>query len=67
MKRLKTRLFELEGERHCMAELATLLNLSMSQVWRVKYGKRGIHERVIIGALTAFPKYSFEELFYISY
>lgn len=62
--RLRTRLFDLE-EGHDMKKLAYLFKLSMSEIYRVRQGKRGIGERFIVGALTSFPEYKFEELFYI--
>lgn len=62
-KRLRTRLFDLEKDN--MTELASILGLSTSQVCRIRHGERGINERFIVGALTAFPKYKFEDLFYI--
>ena len=60
--RLKTRLFELEPD---MKKLARLIGLSVSEVYRVREGKRRIHEQFIVGALTAFPQHRFEDLFYI--
>lgn len=64
MRRLKTRLFEL-NKFYSMAELATLLGLSQSYLYRVKHGERGINEKLIVGALTAFPKRKFDDLFYL--
>lgn len=61
--RLKTRIFELDPSRS-LPTLATILGLSVSQVYRVKQGTRRINEKFIIGALTAFPEYKFEDLFY---
>ena len=65
MRRLKTRLFEL-NQLYTMEELAALLGISSSYLYRVKHGERGINEKFIVGALTAFPKRKFEDLFYIS-
>jgi len=65
MPKLKTRLFEL-NHLYDMAELAALLGLSLSQVYRVRQGTRGINQKFIVGALTAFPSRKFEELFYIT-
>jgi len=64
--RLRTRLFDLERE-YDMAELASALRLSLSEVYRIRQGKRKMGEKFIIGALTAFPEYKFEELFYIEH
>ena len=65
MRRLRTRLFELKSF-YSMAELAALLGISSSYLYRVREGKRGINEKFIVGALTAFPKRKFEDLFYIN-
>jgi len=64
MGRLRTRLFDLEGG-HDMKRLALLFGLSLSQVYRIKQGSRKIGEPFIVGALTCFPQYKFEDLFYI--
>ena len=61
-RRLKTRLFELEPD---LKKLSRLLGISISELYRIREGKRGIGEQVIISALTAFPRRKFEELFYI--
>lgn len=66
MPKLETKLFELEQHRHNLTELAAILGLSVSQVYRIRQGNRRINERFIIGALVAFPQYSFQELFYIN-
>ena len=63
MNRLKTRLFDFGIP---MAQLAEMLDVSVSEVYRIKQGKRGIHEKVIVGALRAFPGKTFEELFYVT-
>lgn len=64
MGRLRTRLFDME-EGNDMKRLARLVGLSLSQIYRIKQGERGIGERFIVGTLTAFPQYNFEDLFYI--
>jgi len=61
---LRTKIFEL-NRLYNMAELAALLGLSLSQLYRVRQGTRGINEKFIVGALTAFPSRKFEDLFYI--
>lgn len=65
IKRLrpKPKLFELADWD--MTRLAKLLGMASSQIYRVRQGKRGIHEKFIVGALTAFPEYKFEDLFHI--
>ena len=41
------------------------MGMSVSQICRVRSGKRNINETFIIGALNAFPQFSFGELFYL--
>lgn len=65
---IKTRVFELSrGKYHNLSELAQAMGLSISQVYRVRMGKRGINEKFLIGAKKAFPEYRLDELFYFSY
>jgi hypothetical protein len=40
------------------------MGLSISQVYRVREGKRGINEKFIVGAKRAFPDSRLDELFY---
>jgi len=63
-KRLRTRLFEL-NRFYNMGELADILDVSVSYLYRIKEGNRKIGQIFIIAALTAFPKRKFEDLFYI--
>ena len=63
---IKTRVFELSnGKYHNLSSLARAMGLSISQVYRVREGKRGINEKFIIGAKQAFPDYRLDELFYL--
>ena len=63
---IKTRLFELcDGRYRNLTELAQKMELSVSQVYRVREGKRNINQKFIIGAKKAFPDYTLEELFYL--
>jgi len=41
------------------------MEISVSQIYRVREGKRHINERFIIGAIKAFPNRKLEELFYL--
>jgi len=41
------------------------MELSVSQVYRVWEGKRGINQKFIVGAKKAFPERTLEELFYL--
>ena len=63
---IKTRVFELcDGNYRNLTELAQKMELSVSQVYRVREGKRGINEKFIVGAKKAFPERTLEELFYL--
>ncbi|MDD5126695.1 MAG: helix-turn-helix transcriptional regulator [Dehalococcoidales bacterium] len=63
---IKTRIFELCGRRYAnLSELALAMGLSVSQVYRVREGKRSINQKFIIGAKRAFPECSLDELFYL--
>ncbi len=63
---VKTRVFELsDGNYKNLCELAGAMEISVSQVYRVREGKRGINQKFIVGAKKAFPDYKLEELFYL--
>ena len=65
--RLKTRIFELSVTYYRnLSELAQAMGISVSQVYRIKEGKRRIHQKFIVGALTAFPEHRFDDLFYFA-
>ena len=62
---IKTRVYELaEGKYESLADLAKAMGLSVSQIYRVREGKRGINEKFIVGAKRAFPDRRLDELFY---
>ena len=62
---IKTRVFELAQVKYQnLSDLARAMGLSISQVYRVRMGKRGINEKFLIGAKKAFPEYRIDELFY---
>jgi D-Tyr-tRNAtyr deacylase len=64
--RIRTRVFEMaHGKYHNMSDLAKAMGLSVSQVYRVREGKRGINEKFIVGAKMAFPEQTLDELFYL--
>jgi len=50
-----------------LSELAKAMGLSISQVYRVREGKRKINQKFIIGAKKAFPNYRLDELFYLDF
>jgi len=63
---LKTRVFQLSnGKYENLKGLAQAMGVSLTQVYRVRRGKRHINEMFIIGALKAFPGYKFDDLFYV--
>ncbi len=60
--RTKTR-----SERYqSLPKLAQSMEVSYGMAYRMRKGKRGIHERFIIGATKAFPGYKLDDLFYVS-
>ena len=62
---IKTRVFELaQGKYHNLSDLARAMELSISQIYRGRVGKRRINEKFLIGAKKAFPEYRIDELFY---
>lgn len=64
--KLKTRIYELYPRKYkSLEELAEAMGISVSQVYRVRQGKRGINERFILGAVKAFPGYILSQLFYV--
>jgi hypothetical protein len=63
---IRTRVFELcNGNYRNLSALAGVMGLSISQVYRVREGKRSINQKFIIGAKKAFPDYRLDELFYL--
>ena len=63
---IKTTVFQLSnGNYRNLSELAHAMGLSVSQVYRVREGKRSINHKFIIGAKKAFPSYRLDDLFYL--
>jgi len=63
---IKTRIFKFcNGHYKNLSELAQAMEISVSQIYRVREGKRSINQKFIIGAIKAFPKHKFEDLFYL--
>jgi hypothetical protein len=61
---IKTRIFELNHNHHQnLSGLAQAMGLSVSQVYRVRQGKRPINQKFIIGAIKAFPGYKLDDFF----
>lgn len=46
-------------------ELAKIMGINRTQVWRVKEGHNEPGKDFIVGTLKAFPEATFEELFFI--
>ena len=64
---IRTRVFEMAISRyHNLSDLARAMGVSVSQVYRVREGKRGINEKFIVGAKKAFPECHLDELFYFN-
>ncbi len=62
---VRTRVFDLYHRRYRnLSELAKAMGISVSQVYRVREGKRNINQKFIVGAIKAFPKHKFDDLFY---
>ena len=63
---IKTRIFALcEGNYNNLSELAQAMGISVSQIYRVREGKRNINQKFIAGAIKAFPNYKLDDLFYL--
>jgi hypothetical protein len=64
---IRTRVFDIADNRYeNLSELAKVMGISVSQVYRVREGKRGINEKFIVGAKMAFPDLRLDELFYFN-
>jgi transcriptional regulator with XRE-family HTH domain len=63
---IKTRIFGLcHGNYDNLSELAQAMGISVSQIYRVREGKRSINQKFIAGAIKAFPNYKLDDLFYL--
>ena len=64
---IRTRIFELcDGRYGNLSGMAQAMGLSVSQVYRVREGKRGINQKFIVGAKRAFPNCRLEDFFYLA-
>ncbi len=64
---VKTKIFELcDKDYKNLSELAQAMEISVSQVYRVREGKRNINQKFIIGAIKAFPGHKLDDLFYLA-
>ncbi len=63
---VKTRIFELSHNYKNLSQLAQTMGISVSQIYRVRQGKRNINQKFIVGAIKAFPHHRFDDLFYFA-
>jgi hypothetical protein len=64
--KLETRVFDLYQERYGnLTAMAGAMGISVSQVYRVRQGKRPISEKFITGTVRAFPEYRLDDLFHV--
>ena len=64
---VKTRIFEFcNGYYKNLSELALVMGISVSQIYRVREGKRNINQKFIVGAMKAFPNHKLDDLFYLT-
>ena len=65
--KLETKVFHIyNGKYRNLVKLAQAMGISVSQIYRVRQGRRHINEKFIIGAIRAFPEYGFSHLFYLT-
>jgi hypothetical protein len=63
---IRTTIFDFYKEKYInLTDLAHSMGVSVSQIYRVRSGKRKINQKFIIGAKKAFPEYRFDDLFYL--
>jgi len=64
---VKTKIFNIYKNKYRnLSQLALAMGISVSQIYRVRQGKRNINQKFIIGAIRAFPEYRFDDLFYFA-
>lgn len=64
---VRTRIFEFcHKEYRNLSELAQAMEISVSQIYRVREGTRHINEKFIVGAIMAFPNHKLDDLFYLA-
>ncbi len=64
---VRTRIFELCNGRYSnLSQLAMAMGISVSQIYRVREGRRPVGHKFIIGAVRAFPASRLDELFYLA-
>ena len=64
---IRTRIFQISHHKYSsLSELAYTMGISVSQIYRVREGKRRINQKFIIGAIKAFPEQKLDDLFYLA-
>jgi len=64
---IRTTIFGIcRAEKRSLIKVARAMGISVSQIYRVREGKRPISQKFIIGAVRAFPQRRLDELFYLS-
>ena len=64
---VRTKVFDLSYKVYGnLSELARAMDISISQIYRVREGKRRINQKFIVGAAKVFPGYRLDDLFYLS-
>ncbi len=65
---VKTKVFDQKHPNYRnLSEMAQAMGISVSQIYRVREGKRGINQSFIIGAIKAFPGRRLDDLFYLTF
>jgi len=66
-RRLRTRVFDFCNTKYRnLSELAQVMGICVSEIYRVRQGKRPINEKFITGATKAFPEHKLDDLFYVA-
>ncbi|MBI2328378.1 MAG: helix-turn-helix transcriptional regulator [Chloroflexi bacterium] len=64
--KLETRVFDLYHGRYSnLTDMARAMGISVSQVYRVRQGKRTISEKFVTGTKRAFPEYRLDDLSHV--
>ncbi len=64
---VRTVIFDLcKDDYRNLSDLAGAMGISVSQIYRVRDGKRAINQKFIVGAMQAFPNRKLDELFYLA-
>ncbi len=64
---VRTKVFEFcNNDYKNLSDLAQAMGISVSQIYRVRKGKRHINQKFIVGAVKAFPDCKLDDLFYLT-